>query len=446
VCDLEVRNNYYLEGGTIKTIEVQHQQKQVKKKKGLWGNNDFMLFWVGQTLSLFGSQITVMALPLIAAISLNATPFQMGVLRTVEYAPFLLFGLFAGVWVDYLPKRLLLISMDFCRAAILLIIPILFVLGSLNMLSLWIVAFLTGICTTFYAICYQSFVPYILEKDQLTDGNSKLELSRSISESSGPGLAGILVQLFTGAFAIILNAVSSVISGILLLFLKVDEPKRDKNDRLNSNVWKEIGEGLGFVFKNRYLSAIAGCSATTNFFLNILLAILILYATKEIGLSPALVGLLMTLSSIGAVISAFISNKIIVRFGFGAVIVGSSFFQGLGGLFFLGAMGSKTFAFLMMCIALFIVTFSMTIYNVAQVSFRQMITEKKVLGRMNATMRTLVWGSIPLGAFTGGILGTWIGLYPTIVVAVCGGMFSFLWVLLSPVRKVTDGNMVAVEK
>lgn len=425
---------------------MQDAQVQVEQKKGLWRNSNFMKFWIGQTLSSFGSQITLMALPLIAALSLNATPFEMGVLRAVEYAPFLLFGLFAGVWVDYLPKRLLLITMDFCRAAILLIIPLLFVLGSLNMLSLWIVAFLTGVCTTFYAICYQSFVPYMLEKDQLTDGNSKLELSRSISETSGPGLAGMLVQLLSGAFAIILNAVSSVISGMMLLFLKVDEPKRNKNEKSNSSVWRDIGEGLRFVFRNRYLSAIAGCSATTNFFLNILFAILILYATREIGLSAALVGLLMTLSSIGSLISAVISNRVVARFGFGAAIVGSAFFQGLGGLFFLGAVGSKHFAFVMICIALFIVTFSMTIYNVAQVSFRQMITEKHVLGRMNATMRTIVWGSIPLGAFTGGLLGTWIGLYPTIIVAVCGGMFSFLWVLLSPVRSVTDGNMVVVEK
>ncbi|KIN39893.1 MFS transporter [Bacillus subtilis] len=409
-------------------------------------NGNFVKFWIGETISSFGSQITLMALPLIATISLNATPFEMGVLRTVEYAPFLLFGLFAGVWVDYLPKRLLLISMDFCRAATLLIIPLLFALGSLNMPALWIVAFLTGIYTTFYAIGYQSFVPYMLDKDQLADGNSKLELSRSISETSGPGLAGILVQLFSGAFAIILNSVSSIISGTLLLFLKVDEPKPDKNAKSNSNVWRDIGEGLRFVFNNRYLSAIAGCSATTNFFLNILLAIFVLYATREIGLSAALVGLVMTLSSIGALISAVISNRVIARFGFGKAIVSASFLQGIGGLFFLGAVGTQHFAFAMMCIALFIINFAMIIYNVAQVSFRQMITEKHLLGRMNATMRTLVWGSIPLGAFTGGLLGTWIGLYPTIVVAVCGGLFSFLWVLLSPVRSVTDGNMVSVEK
>ncbi|GAE32628.1 hypothetical protein JCM9152_4171 [Halalkalibacter hemicellulosilyticusJCM 9152] len=393
-------------------------------------------------MSSFGSQITLMALPLIASVTLNANPLEMGILRTVEFLPFLLFGLFAGVWVDYLPKRLLMVFMDISRAAILLVIPFLFVIGSLNMLSLWIVAFLTGICTTFYAICYQSFVPYILEKDELTDGNSKLELSRSVSESSGPGLAGMLVQLLSGAFAILVNAVSSIISGIMLLLLKVDEPKQVKNKKENTSVWRDIGEGLKIVFKNRYLSAIAGCSATTNFFLNVVLAILVLYATKDIGLSPALIGLLMTLSSLGAVISAFISNTVINKFGFGKAIVYSSLFQGIGGLCFLGAIGNEFVAFMMMCFALFFMTFFMTIYNVAQVSLRQMITEKRVLGRMNATMRTLVWGSIPLGAFTGGLLGTWIGLYPTIIVAACGGMLPFLWVLFSPVRKVTDGKII----
>lgn len=150
----------------------------------------------------------------------------------------------------------------------------------------------------------------------------------------------------------------------------------------------------------------------------------------------------MTLSSLGAVISAFISNTVINKFGFGKAIVYSSLFQGIGGLCFLGAIGNEFVAFMMMCFALFFMTFFMTIYNVAQVSLRQMITEKRVLGRMNATMRTLVWGSIPLGAFTGGLLGTWIGLYPTIIVAACGGMLPFLWVLFSPVRKVTDGKII----
>lgn len=247
-------------------MENKPKTTTVNNKRSLWKNRNFMIFWSGQTLSSFGSQITLMALPLIASVTLNANPLEMGILRTVEFLPFLLFGLFAGVWVDYLPKRLLMVFMDISRAAILLVIPFLFVIGSLNMLSLWIVAFLTGICTTFYAICYQSFVPYILEKDELTDGNSKLELSRSVSESSGPGLAGMLVQLLSGAFAILVNAVSSIISGIMLLLLKVDEPKQVKNKKENTSVWRDIGEGLKIVFKNRYLSAIAGCSATTNFF------------------------------------------------------------------------------------------------------------------------------------------------------------------------------------
>ncbi|AFC31322.1 arabinose efflux permease family protein [Paenibacillus mucilaginosus 3016] len=424
----------------MKQVELQHETIALQQEQGLWKDGNFLKLWTGQSLSMFGSQITTMALPLVAVMTLNATPFQMGVLHAAEYAPFLLFGLIAGVWVDRLPKRPLLIAADLGRALLFGLIPLLALFGSLNIALLCTVAFLAGILTTLYSIGYQSILPYMLGKGQLIDANAKMEFSRSVAGVTGPGLAGLMVQWMTGVFAIVLDALSFVVSGILTSTVSVKEPQPKKEGQANASVWKDMGEGLRIVFGSPCLRSIAACSATTNFFLNMTQAILILYATKELGFTPVEIGLLMTLSSSGAVLSALMSSRLVARFGFGPVITGSAFCQGIAGLFLFGAAGGKTAAFTMLFISMFLMGLATTVYNVAQVSFRQSITEPELLGRMNATMRFIVWGVIPLGAFAGGSLGTWIGLYPTILTAVCGGMLSFLWVFLSPVRTAADGR------
>ncbi|MFC3787846.1 MFS transporter [Paenibacillus sp. GCM10012307] len=422
-------------------MNVQREEIRIRQRRGIWANRDFLKFWTGQSLSMVGSQITLMALPLIAAITLNATPFQMGVLHAVEYAPFLLFGLLAGVWVDRWPKKILLVISDFGRAALLITIPLLAWFDSLNIFYVCLISFLTGILTTFYSIAYQSALPYMLKNNELIDGNAKMEFSRSVAGVSGPGFAGVMVQWMTGAFSIILNSISFLISGFLTSTITVNEPEQRKDRQSRLSVWEDMGKGLSLVFTSRYLRSIAACSATFNFFYNMIQAVLILYATRVLEFSPVTIGLVMTLGSIGAVLSAILSNRLVGKFGFGPVITGSAFCQGIGFLFLIGATGSKGVAFGMMFASMFIVSFATTVYNIAQLSFRQSITEPEMLGRMNATMRFVVWGVIPIGALTGGALGTWIGLYMTIIVAIIGGILSFLWVFWSPVRSVTAGKV-----
>lgn len=403
----------------------------------IWRDSRFLRFWTSQTISHLGLQNTMMALPLLAVMSLQATPFEMGILRSLEYAPFLLFGLFAGVWADYWPKRMLLIILDFMRAAVLLSIPILFLAGSMKMIHVWMIGFTAGVLSTFYAIISQSVLPHVLSKEQFVEGNSKLELSRSLSEMTGPSIAGVLVQLLSGATAIFLYVLSFVASGLLLCTTRFEESVRGRAKGSGASIWKEIGDGFAFVFRNRQLSSIAACSSTSNFFFNMMQAILVLYVTRDIGLSPAIIGLLITLGTIGALVGSVFSGRIIRRFGMGRVIVGSAFGQGLGALLMVGAKGEQEQAFLFMLASLTVVTFCTTVYNIAQVSYRQMITSPELLGRMNATMRTIVWGVIPFGALVGGMLGNLIGLYATIVIAALGLTLSFLWVLFSPVRRVT---------
>ncbi len=403
----------------------------------IWRDSRFLRFWSSQTISHLGLQNTMMALPLLAVMFLQATPLQMGILRSLEYAPFLLFGLFAGVWADYWPKRKLLIILDFLRAAVLLSIPILFLAGSMRMGHVWIIGFTAGVLSTFYAIISQSVLPHVLTKEQFVGGNSKLELSRSLSEMTGPSIAGVLAQLLSGATAIFLYVLSFIASGLLLCTTRFEETARRRVKGSGATIWREMGEGFTFVFRNRHLRSIAACSSTSNFFFNMMQAILVLYVTQDIGLRPSVIGLLITLGTIGALVGSLFSDRIIRRFGMGKVIVAASLGQGLGALLMIGAKGSQELAFLFMLSSLLVVTFCTTVYNIAQVSYRQMITSPELLGRMNATMRTIVWGVIPFGALVGGLLGNLLGLYATIVISAFGLTLSFLWVMLSPVRRIT---------
>ena len=404
---------------------------------GLWQHANFLRLWTGQTISQFGSQITLLALPLTAALTLHATPAEMGILSATETAPFLLVGLFAGVWVDRLRRRPILLVTDFARGILLLAIPLAALLGALMIGLLYAVAFLVGILTVFFEVAYQSFLPALVGREQLVEGNSKLEVSRSAAQIAGPGVAGGLVQLVTAPIAIIMDAASFFVSALFLVFVRVPEaapaPRAERQ-----TVWKDIGEGLGVVFGNPLLRAIAGCTATSNLGNNIWQAILILYLTRRLGFGAGVVGLIFATGSIGFLCGALLAGRIARRFGLGPTIVGSIALGSLGVLLIPIAQRPASFALPLLIVSQFIAGGSGTIYNINQVSLRQAITPDHLLGRMNATMRFIVWGTLPIGALIGGALGGVIGLRPTLVVGVVIQSSAFLWTFFSPVRALRE--------
>lgn len=404
---------------------------------GLWQHANFLRLWTGQTISQFGSQITLLALPLTAALTLHATPAEMGILSATETAPFLLVGLFAGVWVDRLRRRPILLVTDFARGILLLAIPLAALLGALTIGLLYAVAFLVGILTVFFEVAYQSFLPALVGREQLVEGNSKLEVSRSAAQITGPGVAGGLVQLVTAPIAIIMDAASFFVSALFLVFVRVPEaapaPRAERQ-----TVWKDIGEGLGVVFGNPLLRAIAGCTATSNLGNNIWQAILILYLTRRLGFGAGVVGLIFATGSIGFLCGALLAGRIARRFGLGPTIVGSIALGSLGVLLIPIAQRPASFALPLLIVSQFIAGGSGTIYNINQVSLRQAITPDHLLGRMNATMRFIVWGTLPIGALIGGALGGVIGLRPTLVVGVVIQSSAFLWTFFSPVRALRE--------
>jgi MFS family permease len=407
------------------------------KFTGLWRHPDFLKLWSGETISLFGTQITALALPLTAALVLKASPAEMGFLATVEFLPFLLLSLFAGVWVDRLTRRPILIIADIGRGILLGTIPAAFFLNVLSIELLYVVGLLTGIMTVFFDVAYMSYLPALIERDQLVEGNGKLEISRSTAQISGPGLAGTLVQIVSAPVAILIDAVSYFVSAFFIGLIKKPEVKEVRPSTENKSIWREIGEGLGIVFGNPVLRSIAACTGTNNFFSNILFVVFTLYMVNELKLEPAIIGLIFAISSTGSLIGALGANWAAKRFSLGCAFIGSSAISFVNLLIPLtGAASLTTVPFLIA--AMFSSALGSTIYNINQVSLRQAITPDRLQGRMNASMRFVVWGTIPVGSLMGGFLGETFGLRTTLLIGATGTALAFLWVLFSPVRHLKE--------
>jgi MFS family permease len=406
--------------------------------RSLLRHPDFLKLWTAETISVFGSAITQLALPLIAATTLSVTPFEFGLLTTIEFLPFILFSLPAGVWVDRLRRRPILIAGDLGRAVAIASIPVAFYFDALTIWQLYIVGFINGILTVFFDVAYQSYLPSVVERDQLVDGNSKLEITRSASQILGPGLAGILIGFFRAPFAMILDALSYFVSALFLTWIRRPEPPVVAHDEVVSgpkpSMRQEISVGLRYVTGHRWLRNIAATTGTSNLFGNVVNAILILYLVDERGLGPEAIGFAFSVASVGFLVGALTTNRLTSRVGVGRMLVASSIGFSVSNLPI--AFAPDALIWPALAISGLIGGFCSTAWNINQVSLRQAITPTRMQGKMNATMRFIVWGTIPLGAILGGALGGIIGLHETIIVGAIGGLFAFIPVTLSSVRHI----------
>jgi len=407
-------------------------------RDGLWRHSDFLKLWSAETVSQFGTQVSQLALPLVAILVLDASAFEVAALGTVEFLPFLLFTLPAGVWVDRLRRRPILIAGDFGRAALLATIPAAYLLDVLTLGQLYVVGFLVGTCTVFFDVSYQSYLPSLVEREQIIDGNSKLEISRSAAQLGGPGLGGLLVQALTAPYAVLADAISYLGSGIFILAIRKDEtaPERATKDGAGSSLWAELKEGLHFVLGNPNLRAQAGCTATSNFFFTFGFSIIVVYFVRTLGLSPGVIGLVLSLSAVGSMVGALTARRISDRFGIGPTTIATTLLQGPA--FLLIALAPKSSPYPFLVSGGLILGFVIVVYNIVQVSYRQAICPPRLQGRMNSVMRFMVWGTIPIGSLAGGAAAGIVGLQNTIVIGAIGGSLSFLWILLSPQRHLRE--------
>jgi MFS family permease len=398
---------------------------------GLWRHGDFLKLWGSQTVSQFGTQVTQLALPLAAIIVLDATPFEVALVGTIGFLPFALFALPAGVWVDRLPRKPILIVGDVGRAAALVTVPAAYALDLLTIWQLYTVAFTTGILTVFFDVAYQSYLPSIVERRQLVEGNSKLEVSRSSAQVAGPGVAGGLIELVTAPFAILVDAVSLALSALFVVRIRQVEAIPERDPKTAASLWREIGEGLRYVLGSPIIRAIAGSTAWFNLFNSIVGAVLLVYAVRVLGLTPGVIGVVLTVGSVGGIVGALGARPLTDRLGVGRSIIGGAM---TGGAMLLVPLAPQDAPIPFLIAANFLLSFGVVVYNTAGISLMQSITPDRMLGRMNASRRFVVWGVIPLGGLLGGAFGTWFGLREALFIGAIGNAFAFLPVLFSPVR------------
>jgi MFS family permease len=404
----------------------------IHRPTGLWRHPGFVKLWAAQTVSAFGDQVTVLALPLLAVTTLGAGAGQMGVLRAAETGPILVVGLFAGVWVDRLRRRPILIAADLGRAALLLAIPLAAWLDVLRIELLYAVGILVGTLTVFFDVARQSYVTAVVGRGQLVDANSKLAVSASGAEVVGPGLAGGLVQLLGAPATVLLDALSFAVSGALIGRIRNPEPAPAvRPDR--PNVWREIRAGLHLVACNPILRTLAGATGSGNVFENARYAVLVLYMTDDLGLSPGAIGLVLAAGSVGYFLGAFLPARTARRFGLGRAIVGAMSVFWFSELLYPFAAGPPAVAVPLLIAALFLGGLASPSYDVNQFSLRQAITPDHLLGRVNASMRVLIRGAVPIGALLGGLIGELFGLRAVMVFGALGGLSSLLWLWRSPI-------------
>ncbi|MCC6314872.1 MAG: MFS transporter [Thermomicrobiales bacterium] len=392
----------------------------------------FLLFWGADAISQIGSQISALALPLIAVTMLQSSPFEVGLLAALGWTPFVVVGLFAGVWVDRLRRRPVMIAADLCRSVALAIVPVAALLGALRIETLYVAALITGTLTVFFDVAYVSYLPTLIDRRQLVEGNSRIEATASAAQIIGPGLGGVLVRLIGGPLATLVDAVSFLASAALLWSIEKPEPVPSAVAR--PDLRREIGEGFAMLRASRVLQALALSAATVSFAGFLFLSVYILFMSRDLGLDAGAIGLVLATGGLGALAGTLAAAPARARFGIGPTIVGALCLFGLTGLLAPLAVFFPRHALPMVVAAEFLQWMMIVIHDINAVSLRQAIVPDRLAGRVTVSVRLLSWGMRPLGSFLGGVLGGTIGLAGTLVVGEFGMLLAFVWLLFSPIR------------
>ena len=405
-----------------------------RRFRGLWLSRDFRKLWMSLTITSFGTQITNLALPLTAALLLRASPMQMGILVALETLPFALFSLHAGVVLDRVRKLPVVIAADLGRGLALMAIPIAAWFDALSIELLFGIGFLCGVQNVVGGAAYQVLLAQMAGRKRLVEANAKISLGETSAALIGPGLAGGLIHALTAPFAIALDAFSFLVSALMLR--RIEARNDVPHVRGTAGVWREIGEGLRLVWGNATLRGLAWLAGLWQFLHHMQIAVLILFATRELSLSAGAIGLAYACGGLGCVLASVSAERLSRRFGVGPVIVHGLVLTAVGWQAFALLGGSGWGAMLLLGGAMLVFDFGAILYAINYLALRQAITPDRLLGRMTATMRFLTVAAAPLGSLVGGALATAIGLRGTLLtVAVLGLSLSAAAVLWSPVRR-----------
>ena len=395
---------------------------------------DFNLFWFGEAVSLFGIQVTMLALPLTAVLVFAAGPEQVGLLRGLELAPFLFLAMPFGVWADRVRRRPLMIAANGVRAVAIGLVPLLHAFGRLNLAALFAVALVAGVASVLYDVCWMSYVPSLLTgRAQLMTANSRVGATNSAADIGGPGLAGLLIQVLSAPVALVVNAGSFLVSMLTLIVIRTPEPAPPVSTT-GRNLLREIGEGLRWVFGNPILRTITLLGGAYNFFFTFIQTVFLVYAVRVLHFNPGLIGAVVSLGGVGGLLGAAAAGNLTRRFPIGRIYLVAALVAFAAPIAVPLAGGPRLITATLLALAFFVGYSGIGVVNVLGVSFRQTITPNRLMGRMNAAVRTLLYGSGALGAPLGGALAELIGLRTALAVAAAGSMVAFLPLLVSPIR------------
>jgi predicted MFS family arabinose efflux permease len=393
-------------------------------------NRGFLWLWGGEGISQFGAQFTYVALPVLAVSLLDASEWEVGVLNAAQTAAFLVIALPAGAWIDRMLKRRVMIVADLVRAVALAALPLLWWAGVLDIWHLYLFAIVFGIARVFFDVGYQSFLPILLPSAQVGSANSRLEATSQVASVAGPGIAGLVLTVLSAPVILLADAISYLVSAFAIWRIRDGEtlPERETRQPLR----REIAEGMRFVFAHPLLRRITLCTGTSNLFSTIVTTLEAVLILRVLDLGPAGLGVILGVGSVGGLLGAIATPWITRRIGEGTAISLAAVAMGVAAAAFPLAGMVPAVGLPVLIAGMFVESFLVLVYNITQVTMRQRLTLPRLLGRMNASIRFVVWGVMPIGALIAGVLGTALGVVPTMWIGAIGTALAAGWVLFSP--------------
>jgi len=406
------------------------KRPRLRPRSDLWRDPGFVKLWAANGISQVGTQVSILALPLAALFVLKAGALGVSLLRAFAVLPFVVFSLPAGVWIDRLRRRPLMIAADVGRALAMLSIPVAYWLGDLSMVQLYIVSAVHGTLSVVFDVSYLSFLPGLVSRGRLGEANAKLLGTQSVAQLAGPSLAGALVGAVGAAVAVLADAVSFAISGVVVSLIRGREPHPEPS---HSRKRDELVEGLRYVFSQPFLRTLTIWTSLWNLFSSAFFVLLIIYFVKVLHWGPTKIGLLTALSTSGFVLGALVNERVVARLGPGRLIA----FSGIASSVLLLGIPAAPLSHPAPVIVLTSIAGTVLGFfaNVNQLTLRQSITPPRLLGRMNSVVRFMYWGTIPAGSAIGGALAGPLGLRTTLFVAGTGSVLACVPIALSPIRK-----------
>ncbi|MFB8237169.1 MFS transporter [Kitasatospora purpeofusca] len=403
-------------------------------RRSLWHNGDFSRFWAGETLSLLGTQVTNLALPLTAIGAFGATDEQVGLLRFLQLAPYLGLALVIGVWADRHRRRPVMLGANLVRLVLLGLIPVLYWCHALNLPVLMVIACTVGIASVAFDVSWMSYVPVLVKSPEYyVEASARLSTSSSAADIAGPGLGGVLVSAVGAPVALLANACSYAVSVVSLLLIRTTEPRPEPV--VERHLWRELKDGMGWVMRDGVLRSLALIGFCCNFSMVTVWTMFLLYGNHDLHLGSETIGAVFATASVGGLIGALISRKVIDRFPLGKVYLVAQTVLLLGPSLIPAATGPRPVMIGMFVLSFFATYLGLGVAGVVIVGLRQAMTPQSMMGRMTAAFRTLLFGGGSLGGLCAGLLTGQLGARGALTVAAAGSAVVVIGLVLSPVGR-----------